>query len=99
MTNIQNIQEILLRMTQLLRLGGRVDWADALDQFDSEIVSDPSTTIGRILSLYGGMGSLNDIILYNNGALLVNENNEFDTLKTQLYERCHASKLNLDAMQ
>jgi hypothetical protein len=37
-----------------------------------------------------GMGSLNDLILYRNGTLLVNENNELDALRSQLYELCHA---------
>lgn len=90
MIDIQNIQVILSRMAELLRLGGRADWAGALEKYHNEIVSEPSATTGRILSLYGGMGSLNDLILYSNGTPLVNENNEFDALRSQLYEICHA---------
>ena len=90
MTDIQNTQVILSRMAELLRLGGLADWAGALEKYHNEIATDPSATTGRILSLYGGMGSLNDLILYSNGTPLVNENNELDALRSQLYDLCHA---------
>lgn len=89
MTDIQNIQVILSRMTELLRLGGLADWARALEKYHNEIAIDPRTTTGRILSLYGGMGSLNDLILYRDGKLMMNENNELDALRSQLYDLCH----------
>ena len=38
--------------------------------------------------MYGGMGSLNDIVLYVNGRLSIEENNEFDVLRAQLYDLC-----------
>lgn len=38
--------------------------------------------------MYGGMGSLNDIVLYKNGQPLIAENDEFDALRTELYNLC-----------
>jgi hypothetical protein len=90
MTDIQSIQVTLLRMAELLRRGGRVDWACALEKYQNEIVGDPTATKARILSLYGGMGSLNDLILYSRGTPLVSENNEMDILRLRLYELCRA---------
>ena len=91
MIKIQNIQMLLLRMAELLRLGGIADWADdALENYHNEMAEEPNITTGRILSLYGGMGSLNDLVIYNNGIPLVDENNELDALRSQLYELCHS---------
>ena len=83
-------------MVQLLRLGGFEDWAGALEKHHDDIASEPNITKGRILSLYGGMGSLNDLVLYNKGVLLAKENSELDVLRSQLYELCHASVRNYD---
>lgn len=90
MKDIQDIQVTLSRMTDLVRLGGLSDWASALEKYKAEVINEPNATAGRILSLYGGMGSLNDLVIYSNGSPLVNENNELDTLRSRLYELCHA---------
>ena len=76
-------------MVELLRFGARNDWANALEKFRGEIANDPSATSAGILSMYGGMGSLNDLILYKNGQPLVAENDEFDALSSELYRLCH----------
>ncbi len=36
----------------------------------------------------GGMGSLNDLVLHKKGVPLIDENNEFDKLKDELFEFC-----------
>lgn len=88
MINIQNIQTILTQMAVLLRAGGGNDWALALEMFREDIVNDPNATSSRILSTFGGMGSLNDIVLYKNGQALTKENDELDELRTKLYSLC-----------
>jgi hypothetical protein len=89
MTNIQNIEIVLKRMAELLRLGARDDWANALEKCHGEIGNSPNVTAARILSMYGGMGSLNDLVLYRNGQLLVAENDALDALRSELYQLCH----------
>lgn len=89
MTNIQNVEIVLKSMAELLRLGTRDDWANALEKFREEIGNSPNATAARILSMYGGMGSLNDLILYRNGQPLVAENVELDALRSELYQLCH----------
>ncbi len=42
--------------------------------------------LGVIHQQFGGMGSFNDIVLYRDGSPLIQENDELDELRTQLYE-------------
>jgi hypothetical protein len=90
MMNVRDIQTTLARMAELLQLGGIDDWAQALEAFGRAIENDPEATAARILSNFGGMGSLNDIVLYKAGQPLTKENNEFDALRSKLYSLCHA---------
>lgn len=87
--NIQSIQTILSRMAELLSAGGVNDWALALEKFGTEMAARPDATCAKILSSFGGMGSLNDLVLCKNGQPLIAENGEFDVLRTKLYGLCH----------
>jgi hypothetical protein len=49
-------------------------------------------TILNILSMYGAVGSLNDIVLYKNGQLLLRESSELDELRSDLYDDCKKLK-------
>lgn len=89
MMNIQDIQATLARMAELFRIGGINDWATALAILQNEMAVDPARTSAKILAMYGGMGSLNDLILYKDGQPLVKENGELDTLRTKLHILCH----------
>jgi hypothetical protein len=89
MTNIQSIQTVLLRMAELLRAGKVNDWALVLENFEREIVDFPEVTTAKILSTFGGMGSLNDLVLYKNGQPLIAENGELDELRSKLFSLCH----------
>ncbi|WP_330210752.1 DUF6966 domain-containing protein [Pseudomonas sp. AM4(2022)] len=79
---------VLTRMIELLRLGAFDDWAIALEKIKMDFDRDPKYKSSQLLSMYGGMGSLNDVVLYKNGQPLVAESNEFDALRVQLYEIC-----------
>lgn len=92
MTRNQDIQMTLTRMAELLRLGDLIDWATGLEKLGYEMENAPDATIGRILALYGGMGSLNDLILYKSGAPLAKENDELDALRSRLFDLCHERK-------
>jgi hypothetical protein len=89
MKNIQDIAAVLKRMAHLLRLGERDDWANAFEKFKSEIENSPNDIAAGILSMYGGMGSLNDLVLYRHGQPLIAENVELDELRSELYQLCH----------
>jgi hypothetical protein len=89
MTNIQEIDSLLSRMTALLNLGSQGSWASALERHRANLEVEPIATAARMLAMYGGMGSLNDVILYRDGQPLAKENNEFYELRSRLYELCH----------
>jgi len=40
-----------------------------------------------VINFYGGMGSFNDLILYNDGKVCVNENNTLDRLRRKLIQK------------
>lgn len=89
MKNSHEIKLILKRMAVLLRLGNCDDWATAVERFHNEIGSSYNATTSNILGMFGGMGSLNDIILYKDGQPLSAENAELDFLRSSLYQLCH----------
>ncbi len=73
----------------MITIGGPLDWARALDRCAHRIAKDQDATISEILSTFGGMGSLNDIVLYSDHQPLVKENTELNALRRRLYALCH----------
>lgn len=96
MTNIQQIEFILSRMINLLNTESRADWPCALERIRRDINGNPRTEVQNILAMFGGLGSLNDIILYKDGQLLTDENSEFDSLRSSLHDACMKFKANPD---
>jgi hypothetical protein len=47
--------------------------------------SDRRYIYRKILRMYGGMGSFNDLVLYKNGTILKGENTKLSKLSEQLY--------------
>jgi hypothetical protein len=87
MKSLDDIEMILVRMIELLCIGGG-DWAVALAKVKASFESDSKYALLKLLSMYGGVGSLNDVVLYKNGRPLISENNELDSLRLKLYEIC-----------
>ncbi|WP_434998805.1 DUF6966 domain-containing protein [Pectobacterium brasiliense] len=79
------IKDILNEMASLLADRDMNDWSGMLLRLRAYIDDDWLDAIYRILNLYGGMGSLNDLVLYKNGQMLQVENDIFDKLRTRLY--------------
>ncbi|MFJ5366598.1 DUF6966 domain-containing protein [Pectobacterium punjabense] len=48
-------------------------------------VGTPDVVRTELLGLYGGMGSLNDLLLYKDDVLLFDENEEFDCLRAEVF--------------
>ncbi|WP_428480290.1 DUF6966 domain-containing protein [Pseudomonas violetae] len=88
MKNISEISLIMTRITELLRKGEKLEWAERIDQYNSELQRDVTNTLSKIIILFGGMGSINDIVLYCNGQPLITENNELDMLLSKLHNLC-----------
>ncbi|WP_144076996.1 DUF6966 domain-containing protein [Salinicola socius] len=75
-------------MATLLDMAGIQGWAESLRRVGSYNESEASVLYNTVLGMYGGSGSLSDIVLYHNGELLKEENNKFDELRSKLYLLC-----------
>lgn len=83
--NYLEIKSTLLRMAELLLAGGHPDWAASLSSLTAQIDGDPTRTYATIVGMFGGMGSLNDLVLYKGGVPLRQENQELDALRSKLF--------------
>lgn len=86
MNELHQIEVILNNMEFLLKDCNLLDWSKIFSRLSNHIKSDPQNTLYQIVMLYGGMGSLNDIVLSKNGEILKDENDRFDMLRNSLYE-------------
>ncbi|WP_415896099.1 DUF6966 domain-containing protein [Neptuniibacter sp. PT34_22] len=84
----EDIYETLEKTILLLKNNGEKNWAKSLERCQKELNNDSVYVCNKILSMYGGMGSFNDIVLYKDGQPLMKENELLDDLKTDLYHMC-----------
>lgn len=84
----ESIQTVLLEMASLLRNYYDASWGDVYDRLAQSIMLSPQDTARRILASYGGMGSINDVVLTSGGQPLREENLRFDTLRSRLSQLC-----------
>ncbi|MBN6716539.1 DUF6966 domain-containing protein [Pseudomonas capsici] len=88
MNKYERVLVILEEMATLLDMAGISDWAEAIRRAGSNDESEASILYNTVLRMYGGSGSLNDIVLYFGGKVLVRENDKFDELRSELYKLC-----------
>ena len=77
--------QVLGGMCDLLRAYGKHDWADALSDIGARQAHED--VLGDILRLYGGAGSLNDLVLHSDDrARMIADNKKFEAFRSELYE-------------
>lgn len=86
--NTLEIKLTLVRMSELLHLGGYPDWSTSLKSLSDRAENKPDETCATVVGMFGGMGSLNDLVLYKGSLPLRQENEELDTLRAKLYSLC-----------
>lgn len=72
-------------MAELLLAGGHPDWAASLGSLAAQMDVDPVRACATIVGMFGGMGSLNDLVLYKGGTPPRQENQELDALRSKLF--------------
>jgi hypothetical protein len=84
------IEDLLKQIHDLLMAHGDDEWARTFHRFLSDYESkDKDLVKGEIRSVYGGMCSFNDVILYGpNYVPLRAENDELDRLRSRLFAAC-----------
>ncbi len=90
MKDTNSIWELLSEMQSLLIVAGKTQWADSIEvlakRFAVSSSSDEAKNVAReALQMYGGMGSLSDLVLYDEGRPSEEWNERFDVLRHNLY--------------
>ncbi len=84
------IISIIERIIQLLESVKENNWADAFKNFRQRLDDLGSENLesirSDILRIYGGMGSFNDLVLYEDGQPLIRENQSLDKLRVELFD-------------
>ncbi|MFP9115856.1 DUF6966 domain-containing protein [Flavobacterium sp. RHBU_3] len=80
------IKEHCEAIYHLLVQVGETGWAVRFDDFIAQLETGENKAVYRnILSVYGGAGSFADLVLYKDGALCMEENDELNRLRNGLY--------------
>lgn len=79
-------KEILRSILEILKKVDEKEWIPVFTNFLNDIeIEDFQMLKRQILKIYGGMGSFNDLVLYDDGQLCYNENINLDKLRKELY--------------
>ena len=81
-------EQLLRQVIELLRKNDRNDWASVLLKLLHMLEYDPISAKQKIRSLFGGMGSFSDLILYDQNNPLIEQNNELFDLRARLFDSC-----------
>lgn len=77
-------------MATLLKLHGDNGWAEQVERCRSSIAQSDYHGVDRLLRLYGGMGSLNDVVLQSGGIAPAEDNERFNALRTDAWKDANA---------
>lgn len=84
--NVMNVKEYCVEIYKLLIEVEEFDWAKCFENFILELEkSEDKSVYRKIISIFGGMGSFNDLVLYKKGILCRKENDTLSELKKGLY--------------
>lgn len=86
MIELNRLDDVLFKIISLLDSEGASDWADALRRLRAELSINPQDACKSIRGIFGGAGSFNDIVFYNERDPLIEKNGELDRLRNQLYQ-------------
>jgi hypothetical protein len=90
MKNINMIQIKLLNILDILVTVNETNWKNVINNFYNMTLKINSNNefevlVRDIISIYNGMGSFSDLVLYENNQLCIEENNKLDQLRHDLY--------------
>lgn len=85
---LSRIETVMTRLTELCTQNNETGWARWFEDTKLQLRSDPVWVKSKILSQYGGMGSLNDVVLHCKGVPCLEENDIFDNLRRELSDLC-----------
>lgn len=98
----KHLVDLLDEIIVLLESDGEIRWRKRLAAIRSQLLNANFDGIGELLSIYGGMGSFNDLVIgqsvvdgrfrWKPGAREAND--KLNALRSEAYELAHAMKRN-----
>jgi hypothetical protein len=79
----------LQKIAVLTRGANALRWAEQIDQLTIEMATDPEQAAYKCRQLFGGMGSINDLVLMQGGHVLFDANEQLESLRKTLYQELH----------
>lgn len=72
-------------LEQFLEQHGEDSWSARVGRAADSVSRSDSYGLERFLSFFGGMGSLDDLVLHRDGTWLTTENDRFDALRSKAW--------------
>ncbi|CAJ0772427.1 DUF6966 domain-containing protein [Ralstonia chuxiongensis] len=95
-STIETLTKLLDEAASLLNAYEQTGWAEWLAKDAMRIRSHDGYGIEHLLSAYGGMGSLNDVVLQRSNGVEVtmdfNDNERFNKLRSEIYDLAMACR-------
>lgn len=85
------IKGLITQIIPLLEFGEENYWLNYFNFILENLnnTKDEKEVVRSLSQIFkGGMGSFSDLVLHKNGAPLIKENNQLDSLKDQLFDAC-----------
>lgn len=81
---------LLEKCIQLLSENGEKRWTECLTRLMRHYIESDNKqeAASLIKKLYGGAGTLNDVVLHKDRKPLIEENNQLERARHELYEEC-----------
>ncbi len=79
------VKDYCLQISELLQGTNNDNKSNTFIRFANSYDSDKEAVLSDIKSIYGGMGSFSDMVLYKDGKIDVERNEKLDILRDSLY--------------
>jgi len=83
--DVQALLDAMRKLERFLVQHGEDFWSAQLRQAADWIAKSDAYGLERFRKLFGGMGSLNDLVLHRDGQLLTTENDRLAALRSQAW--------------
>ncbi|MDX2022034.1 MAG: hypothetical protein SF187_17485 [Deltaproteobacteria bacterium] len=87
-THLDELLDELRIHIKLLLAHSEVTWARVLENLGNQAQNDIKHAASELLRLFGGMGSYNDLVLYEGGQVLTKANDELAAARNRLFQLC-----------
>lgn len=87
--DVQALLDAMRELEQFLKQQDEGFWSAYVARAAALVSRSDAYGLERILGAYGGMGSLNDLVLHRSGESLTTENDQLDALRAKVWNLAH----------